>query len=156
VGRIPAGAHGQSQRHNGPELEVYARRMRKDSTQAEAIGRKNERILMDDLARVYQRCLAHQRVLAEQSNPFIGDLDKSALDRVQPADQARTAGVGLSPRATRVSRTTLSRWEIEGRGRPVYGKRVTPGAGFSLYRREDIERLKLAESDRPVPDARAA
>jgi hypothetical protein len=71
---------------------------------AEAIGRKNERILMDDLARVYQRCLAHQRVLAEQANPFIGDLDKASLDRVQAADQARTAGVGLTPRAARVKR----------------------------------------------------
>ena len=71
---------------------------------AEAIGRKNERILMDDLARVYERCLAHQRVLAEQANPFIGDLDKAALDRVQPADQARTAGIGLSPRAARAKR----------------------------------------------------
>jgi hypothetical protein len=71
---------------------------------AEAIGRRNERILLDDLARVYQRCLAHQRVLAEQSNPFIGDLDKAALNTVQPADQARTTGVGLSPRATRVKR----------------------------------------------------
>jgi len=71
---------------------------------AEAIGRKNERILMDDLARIYQRCLAHQRVLAEQANPFIGDLDKAALDRVQPADQGRTAGIGLSPRATRGKR----------------------------------------------------
>ena len=71
---------------------------------AEAIGRRNERILMDDLARVYQRWLAHQRVLAEQANPFVGDLDKASLDRVQAADQARTAGVGLSPRAARVKR----------------------------------------------------
>jgi hypothetical protein len=55
-----------------------------------------------------------------------------------------------------ISRTTLSRWEVEGRVRPVYGKRVTPGAGFSLYRREDIERLKSPESDRPMHTARAA
>jgi hypothetical protein len=55
-----------------------------------------------------------------------------------------------------VHRATLSRWEVEGRIRPVYGKRVTPGAGFSLYRREDIEGLKPAESDHPMPDARAA
>lgn len=46
-----------------------------------------------------------------------------------------------------ISRTTLSRWEIENRIRPVYGKRVTPGAGFSLYRREDV--LKRVVSDRP-------
>ena len=71
---------------------------------AEAIARKNERILMDDLARIYERCLAHQRVLAEQANPFIGDLDKTALDRVQPADQGRAAGIGLSPRAARAKR----------------------------------------------------
>jgi hypothetical protein len=59
-------------------------------------------------------------------------------------------------RALGIHRTTLSRWEVEGRICPVYGKRVTPGAGFSLYRREDIERLKPAESDHPRPDARAA
>jgi predicted site-specific integrase-resolvase len=40
-----------------------------------------------------------------------------------------------------ISRSTLSRWEVEGRIRPVYGKRVTPGAGFSLYRREDLTKL---------------
>jgi hypothetical protein len=37
--------------------------------------------------------------LAEQPNPFIGPLDKSALDRVQPADEFGTAGIGLTPRA---------------------------------------------------------
>jgi type II secretory pathway predicted ATPase ExeA len=66
---------------------------------AEAVQRGNEQIEMDDLARIFERCLAQQRVLAEQSNPFIGDLDKTALDRVQAADQTRAAGVGLSPRA---------------------------------------------------------
>ena len=66
---------------------------------AEAVQRGNEQIEMDDLARIFERCLAQQRVLAEQSNPFIGDLDKAALDRVQAADQTRAAGVGLSPRA---------------------------------------------------------
>lgn len=40
-----------------------------------------------------------------------------------------------------VGRTTLSRWEREGRVQPVYGKRLTPGAGFSLYRREDLTLL---------------
>jgi hypothetical protein len=68
---------------------------------AEAILRKSECIELADLARVYERKLAHQRVLAEQSNPFIGELDKAALDRVQAADQARSAGVGLTPRAAR-------------------------------------------------------
>ena len=33
------------------------------------------------------------------------------------------------------TRSTLARWEAEGRIAPVYGKRVVPGAGFSLYRR---------------------
>lgn len=46
-----------------------------------------------------------------------------------------------------VSRATLSRWEVEGRVRAVYGKRVTPGAGFSLYRRGDL--LKLSRRRRP-------
>ena len=40
-----------------------------------------------------------------------------------------------------VSRSTLSRWELRGRIRPVYGKRVTPGAGFSLFRRNDVQAL---------------
>ncbi len=40
-----------------------------------------------------------------------------------------------------ISRGTLARWESEERIRPVYGRRVTPGAGFSLYRIADIEQL---------------
>jgi predicted site-specific integrase-resolvase len=45
-----------------------------------------------------------------------------------------------------ISRATLSRWEVQGRIVPVYGKRVTPQAGFSLYRREDLRRLAEATS----------
>ena len=71
---------------------------------AEALGRGGERIELPDLARVYEARLAQQRVLAGQPNPFVGELDRSALDRVQPADEARAAGVGLSPRAARVRR----------------------------------------------------
>lgn len=41
-------------------------------------------------------------------------------------------------RILNVSRSTLARWEVEGRLVPVYGKRITPRAGFSLYRREDL------------------
>ena len=67
----------------------------------EAIGQQNPRIELADLARVFERSLAQQRVLAEQSNPFIGSLDQAALDRVQAADQASVAGVGLTPRAAR-------------------------------------------------------
>jgi hypothetical protein len=37
-----------------------------------------------------------------------------------------------------LSRSTLSRWEVQGRITPVYGKRVASRAGFSLYRREDL------------------
>ncbi len=40
-----------------------------------------------------------------------------------------------------ITRSTLSRWEVEGLVQPVYGKRVTPGAGFSLYRRADLAGL---------------
>ena len=40
-----------------------------------------------------------------------------------------------------ITRSTFSRWETEGRVKPVYGKRVTPGAGFSLYRRADLAGL---------------
>ncbi len=71
------------------------------SSVVEAIGRQSKRIELADLARVYQRSLAQQRVLAEQANPFIGAIDRAALDRVQPADQVATAGIGLTPRASR-------------------------------------------------------
>ncbi len=47
-----------------------------------------------------------------------------------------------------ISRSTLSRWEVEGRIRPVYGKRITPGAGFSLYRREDLTKLTRRRNPR--------
>ena len=68
---------------------------------AEALDRKSERIELADLARVFERRLAQQRVLAEQANPFIGAFDASALDRVQAADETRATGAGLSPRAAR-------------------------------------------------------
>ena len=38
------------------------------------------------------------------------------------------------------------RWETKGRIQPVYGRRVTPQAGFSLYRRADLRRLVKATS----------
>ena len=45
-----------------------------------------------------------------------------------------------------ISRSTLSRWEQAGRIQPVYGKRVTPGAGFSLYRRADLRQFMEVHS----------
>jgi hypothetical protein len=45
-----------------------------------------------------------------------------------------------------ITRSTLSHWEAEGLVQPVYGKRVTPGAGFSLYRREDLSGLSRRRS----------
>jgi hypothetical protein len=66
---------------------------------AEALKRGSERIEKADLARVYETRLAQQRVLEEQTNPFVGQTERSALDRVQPADEHRVAGVGLTPRA---------------------------------------------------------
>ncbi|MGE0605939.1 MAG: hypothetical protein AB7O62_02355 [Pirellulales bacterium] len=45
-----------------------------------------------------------------------------------------------------ITRSTLSRWEAQGRITPVYGKRVTPRAGFSLYRRQDLQGLVKAAS----------
>lgn len=68
---------------------------------AEALASGSERIETADFARVFERRLAHQRVLAEQANPFIGDWDASTLDRVQAADETRALGVGLTPRAAR-------------------------------------------------------
>ena len=61
----------------------------------------------------FEAKLAHQRILAEQANPFIGTIDRSALDRVQPADAARVAGVGLTPRA---AETLL--WLAQGKTNP--------------------------------------
>lgn len=68
---------------------------------AEALVRRSERIETADFARVFERRLAHQRVLAEQANPFIGPLDAASLDRIQAADELRSTGVGLTPRAAR-------------------------------------------------------
>ncbi|MCC7423034.1 MAG: TniB family NTP-binding protein [Planctomycetaceae bacterium] len=67
----------------------------------EALRRGSERIERTDLARVYEAKLSQQRILVEQANPFVGELDQSALDRVQPADASRSAGVGLTPKAAR-------------------------------------------------------
>ena len=71
---------------------------------AEAVQRNSECIELADLARVFERKLAQQRVLAEQANPFIGKLDQAALNRVQAADQGRSAGVGLTPRASKAKK----------------------------------------------------
>lgn len=68
---------------------------------AETLARGGERIETADLARVFERRLAQQRVLAEQANPFVGVCDTSLLDRIQPADETRAAGVGLTPRSAR-------------------------------------------------------
>jgi hypothetical protein len=75
---------------------------------------KNECIELADLARIYERKLAQQRVLAEQVNPFLGKLDKAALDRVQAADQARAAGVGLTPRAAKARKREASAADFLG------------------------------------------
>ncbi len=81
---------------------------------AEAIHRNSERIELADPARVFERKLAQQRVLAEQANPFVGRLDKAALDRVQAADHGRTAGVGLTPRASKARKRTASAADFLG------------------------------------------
>ncbi len=81
---------------------------------AEALARGSEQMEISDLARVYERKLAQQRILAEQSNPFIGALNRSALERVQPADASRVAGVGLTPRAARSQKRPLSAGDLLG------------------------------------------
>jgi hypothetical protein len=65
----------------------------------EAIERGSEIIELPDLARVYESRLSHQRILAEQNNPFVGALDSTLLDRVQSADANRVATTGLTPRS---------------------------------------------------------
>ncbi|MCE9555402.1 MAG: TniQ family protein [Planctomycetes bacterium] len=42
-----------------------------------------------------------------------------------------------------ISRSTLARWEAEGRIAAVYGRRSNTPGGFSLYRRAAVEQLKL-------------
>ena len=81
---------------------------------AEALRRGGERIESADLARVFERRLAQQRVLAEQANPFIGSWDAGALDRVQAADEVRSVGVGLTPRAARKRPQPVSAAQILG------------------------------------------
>jgi hypothetical protein len=81
---------------------------------AEALDRGSERIEIADLARVYELKLAQQRILTEQANPFLGVLQSSALDRVQPADEARVAAVGLSHRAARVKKRGVSAQSLLG------------------------------------------
>jgi len=81
---------------------------------AEALGRGSERIETADLARVFERRLAHQRVLGEQANPFIGVWDASALDRVQAADAIRSTGVGLTPRVARRRSNTVTAAQLLG------------------------------------------
>jgi len=81
---------------------------------AEALSRKSERIEIADLAGVFERRLAHQRVLAEQANPFIGAFDAAALDRVQAADEIRSTGAGLTPRAARRRERPVSAAQLLG------------------------------------------
>lgn len=73
----------------------------------EALARGSEQIAIADLARVYERLLAHQRILAGQGNPFVGHLEQSALDRVQAADALRGTGIGVSPRAVRAGQRAM-------------------------------------------------
>jgi len=73
---------------------------------AEALQRGSERITLEDLARVYERKLACQRVLCQQENPFVGTLDPSLLERVSSADAGRNAGIGLSARASSKQKKT--------------------------------------------------
>jgi DNA-binding XRE family transcriptional regulator len=52
-----------------------------------------------------------------------------------------------------ITRKTLSTWERLGCIVPVYGRRVTPDAGFSLFRLEDVARLVQwrTEKGRRIP-----
>jgi hypothetical protein len=52
-----------------------------------------------------------------------------------------------------IARNTLSAWERLGCIVPVYGRRVTPDAGFSLFRLEDVARLVQwrTEKGRRIP-----
>ena len=52
-------------------------------------------------------------------------------------------------------RRTLGTWETAGHLTPVYGPRVTPGAGFTLYQRSDVERLKDTRPSRRHPPAQS-
>lgn len=55
----------------------------------------------------------------------------------------------LAPEACsllQVSRSTLGRWEREQKITPVYGRRTHAGAGASVFRRADIERLRSRDA----------
>jgi hypothetical protein len=71
---------------------------------------------------------------------------KSGRARLVAAEEVERFRLEYCPaeeacRSLGITRSTLSRWEVEGLVQPVYGKRVTPGAGFSLYRRADLAGL---------------
>lgn len=82
------------------------------SAVCEAIRRGSEKIDISDLARVYESQLRNQRLLADQDNPFIGNLDKGLLDRVQPADATRVATAGLTPRAAHRRKSALTAGDV--------------------------------------------
>ena len=41
-----------------------------------------------------------------------------------------------------ISRSTLARWERDGKLQPAYSRRLNTGAGASVFRRADIEGLR--------------
>lgn len=79
---------------------------------AEAIGRNAEKIEASDLARVYETKLAHQKILADRKNPFVGDLDTDALNRLRPADEDRVPTSGLTPKAARKRKRELQASDV--------------------------------------------
>jgi hypothetical protein len=105
------------------------------------------------LHRLAKRLFPGRPVKAYVLNRWIRDgllkARKKGRRTIIPAEEIRRfrAGFCLAAEAMQVlgiSRASLSRWEVQGRITPVYGKRVTPQAGFSLYRRDDLRRLTEA------------
>ena len=74
--------------------------------------------------------LQSRKQKAEEVSSFLAEeAERFRLEYCLAEEASRILGI---------SRSTLSHWEAEGLLQPVYGKRVTPRAGFSLYRRKDL------------------
>ncbi|MHC4880654.1 MAG: TniQ family protein [Planctomycetota bacterium] len=77
-------------------------------------------------------------LLKAQRSGHSWSVSRSEVDRFR-------ATYCLASEAARIigrHRRTLATWEAGGHLTAAYGPRVTPGAGFTLYRRADVERLK--------------
>ncbi len=77
-------------------------------------------------------------LLKAQRSGHSWSVSRSEVDRFR-------ATYCLASEAARIigrHRRTIATWEADGHLTAAYGPRVSPGSGFTLYRRADVERLK--------------